>query len=79
MAETRPDTDFTSETTDDCKDDARTQRNRTGAPRTDGMKTHAESRGREQDSAQPPVRAAGESATEQSVAEQSDTQDSAAR
>ncbi len=55
---------FGNETHDDCKDDARTELNRAGAPSPDGSVDNAEQRSREKSSDVPPTRDSGDSYTE---------------
>jgi hypothetical protein len=63
MATENPAKDFGNETHDNCEDDARTQQNREGAPRTDGAQDNAHKRAREAPSDQPPTREAGSDRT----------------
>ena len=59
MAEKDTQTNFTSETTDDCVDNPRTDLNRAGEPRTDGApEDNADQRAHEQPADQPPIRKA---------------------
>ena len=56
---TNPAKNFSSETNDDCTDDARTAQNREGVHTTDDAQDNAEQRSRETESDRPPTRDAG--------------------
>jgi hypothetical protein len=59
MPTKNPAENFGNETHDDCEDDARTEQNRAGAPRTDGAQDNVHQRSRETSSDQPPTRDPG--------------------
>jgi hypothetical protein len=57
MSNSEPAETFTSDTTDECDDNARTEQNRKGAPQTDADKNeNVEQRSRAKPADRPPVR-----------------------